>query len=419
MVKKISETALDSACHLDDLISAAAELVPTLRERAPEAENLRRMPDATVTDLKRAGMHKIYMPKRYGGFEMDWGAHWKVSREIGRGCGSTAWTVGLVFSHVMWIARFPPDAQEEFFSTHKDPIVATGSAGGGGIEGADGGYVLNGRWGFLSGVHHADCVMVVAKLGDAKMFSHFLMLMPDQYKIEDTWYSEGLSGTGSTHITVTDAFVPAYRVLELEHLLGPNPPGSVLHDSYIYKVRTPPYQKSWFSGVLAGISLGALEQYCDLTKARRGQMFKESIADQVPVQVRVGESVAEIEAANMIFDNYNRVLHENGSSGNLELSGDSLLKSKRDMTFGAQLCLSACDRLSGMMGVTGQTGDNPVQRHFRDCRTITTHIELNWDHTFSPTGKHRLGLSTGDPLVDDPVNSDNQGPDAAVLGKSM
>ena len=33
---------------------------------------------------------------------------------------------------------------------------------------------------------------------------------------------------------------------------------------------------------------GALLEYCELTRQRIGQMFGESIADQVPVQVRIG-----------------------------------------------------------------------------------------------------------------------------------
>ena len=28
------------------------------------------------------------------------------------------------------------------------------------------------------------------------------------------------------------------------------------------------------------------------------------------------------------------------------------------------------------------------------------HVELNWDHSMSTTGKVRLGVPTGDPLVD-------------------
>ena len=67
-----------------EIIQAAADLVPVLRERAESAEDLRKMPDETIQDLRAAGIHKIFTPKRYGGYEMEWGTHVDVARELGR-----------------------------------------------------------------------------------------------------------------------------------------------------------------------------------------------------------------------------------------------------------------------------------------------------------------------------------------------
>ena len=382
-----------------ELVLAARSLIPVLRERANEAEDLRRMPDATIADLTAAGLHKIYMPKRFGGWEMDWGAHMDVSREISQGCGSTGWMTGLVFSHVMWIARFGAEAQEEFFAENPDPIIATGSAGGGKLEKDGDTYILNGRWGFMSGIDHANGAMVIATLGDERIFTHFVFLKPEDYSSEDNWQAEGLRGTGSHHVKIEGARIPAHRLISREDMLGPNPPGSKLHDSYVYKVRPSAYQKSWFAGILAGTALGALQEYASATAKRKGAMFGESIVDQVPVQVRLGESAAEIRAANLAFEDFCRMLHERGSNGQ-DITGEDLLSSKRDMTFASRLCLRAIERLSGMMGVSAQTGRHPVQRHFRDCRTVTTHIELQWDHSLAPTGQYLFGIPTGDPLVD-------------------
>ena len=383
----------------DELVHAARKLVPALRERAQEAEDLRRMPDATIADLTAAGLHKIYMPKRFGGWEMDWGAHMEVSREIAQGCGSAGWMTGLVFSHAMWIARFDADAQEEFFADNPDPIIATGSAGGGKLEKDGDGYILSGRWGFMSGIDHANGAMVIATLGDERIFTHFALLYPEDWESEDNWQAEGLRGTGSHHVKVQGARIPAHRLIERDDMLCPDPPGSKLHDSYIYKVRTSAYQKSWFAGILAGTAMGALQDYAFATAKRKGAMFGESIVDQVPVQIRLGESAAEVKAANLIFEDFCAMLHDRGSRGQ-DVTGEDLLSSKREMTFASRLCLQAVERLSGMMGVSAQTGRNSVQRHFRDCRTVTTHIELQWDHSMAPTGKHLFGVPTGDPLVD-------------------
>lgn len=74
----------------DEITKAAADLIPKLRERGEKTEDLRKMTDATIEDMKNAGIHKIFTPKRYGGFEMDWGTHVDVARELGKGCASTA-----------------------------------------------------------------------------------------------------------------------------------------------------------------------------------------------------------------------------------------------------------------------------------------------------------------------------------------
>ncbi|MDX2221701.1 MAG: acyl-CoA dehydrogenase family protein [Rhodospirillaceae bacterium] len=384
---------------VDELVAAARALVPLVKAQAQEAEDRRDLPAATVAALKGAGLHRIYMPRRFGGYEMDWGAHYAVSRELGEACGSTAWMTSLVFSHVMWAARFPAQAQEEFFGAGGQAVLGTGSAGGGQLTATDGGFVLTGRWGFVSGINHASGAMVIAKTDPAKIFSHFVLLLPGEYTVENTWDSEGLRGTGSHHIRVTEQFVPAHRAVERDVLLGAQAPGAALHPSYVHRVFTPPFQKSWFAGPLLGTAMGALKAYCEQTKARMGQLFGEKIAEQTPVQVRLGESMAEIDAARLMFDDYLRTLHAKGSAGQA-LSGEEMLRAHRTMTLAAQLCLSAATRLSSMMGVTGQTGRNPVQRLFRDCRTISTHIELNWDHAMAPTGKYLLGLKTGDPFVD-------------------
>jgi 3-hydroxy-9,10-secoandrosta-1,3,5(10)-triene-9,17-dione monooxygenase len=414
-------TALKPAStpSLGELVAAARGLKPLLSAQAKDAEDQRDLPQAVIEALKAAGLHRIYMPRRWGGYEMDWGAHYAVSREVAEACGSAGWIVSLVFSHIMWAARFPAEAQEEYFGASADGILATGSAGGGLLTQTDKGYALTGRWGFVSGVTHATGAMVVAKTDPNKLFSHFVLLMPGEYVIERTWDAEGLRGTGSHHIRVTEKVIPSRRVLPIHDMMARNPPGSKLHDSYIYKFSPPLYQKSWFAGPLLGTALGALKEYCAQTKARTGQLFGERIADQAPVQIRLGESMAELDTAALVFDDYGRFLHAKGAAHE-EIVGEDILRSRRMFTHAAQLCVSAAERLATAMGVSGQSGRNPVQRLFRDCRTISTHIELNWDHSMTPSGKYLLGLQTGDPAVDAQHDTSHKtGATRAMLGTQV
>lgn len=383
----------------DELVAAARELVPAIAELVPTYRGARDVPEAVVAMMKEAGLHKAYMPKRYGGYELDWGAHYYISREIAQACGSAGWLAGLVFSHVMFLGRFPVEAQDAFFSASPEGILATASAGAGVLEKVPGGMMLNGRWGWASGVNHSGGFMVIAKEGDGPLFTHFALLLPGEYTIEDNWDSAGLHATGSHHVRIENQFIPTERLVERDVYLALNPPGSEVHDSYVYKMRPAPLQKSYFMGPLLGTAKGALSHATAQTAKRRGQIVGEEIATQTPVQVNLGVAEAEIDAASLVFDEYIRRLHAAGVSG-ADVGADDLLWGKRNVTFASRLCLSAADRLSASLGAGGQLPTNPVQRLFTDCRTITTHVELHWDHSMAPSGKRALGVPTGDPLID-------------------
>lgn len=389
----------------EEMIRRARDLIPVLKERARKTEDLRELPAETVADLKKAGIHKIYTPKRYGGFEMDWGVHVDVTRELGRACGSTAWVSSVVYCHTWLLARFPPECQEEFWPKHPDAIIGTAFAGGGTMREVDGGFIVNGRWRFSSGIGHSDCAVVAAHVGEndpmtgKRQIYRMAMLMPEQYEVLDVWQSEGLRGTGSNDIKVVEQFVPFHRTVISEEATGTKPPGSVLHDSYIYKVEFAPYFFTLLCGPLLGTATGAFEEYLNQTKSRLGAMHGESVAQQVPVQIRIGESAAELNAARLLIDNISTWLHAYGVARR-ELPGTALAAVRRDMSYAAKLCMRATGRVANMMGVSGQIGNNAVQRLYRDCRTIAGHGGIQWDASMGPVGKLLLGLDTGDAKVD-------------------
>ena len=390
----------------EELTKAAADLIPKLRERAEEAEDLRMMPDETIEDIKKAGIHKMFTPKRYGGFEMDWGTQVDVARELGKGCASTSWMSSVVMSHSWNLGRFPAEAQEEFWPSCPDAIIATAFAGGGEMKKTEGGYILNGLWRFASGVDHSDCSIVAGQYKNTRSKSgtvldyRMALIMPDQYEIVDTWHAEGLKGTGSKDIKVVDTFVPEHRTVKALELGGNNPPGSELHESYIYRVEMGMYFNTLLSGPILGATHGVLLEYLEQTRSRFGSMFGERVSEQAAVQQKIGASYEELRTSDLIIDDLCNYLHEQGQAGN-SILGDDRLKIRRETAMAAQLCLKSGTRLSGMMGVTAQTGRNPAQRMFRDLRTMSTHGAIHWDNATTPTGSYLLGIETGDPLIDE------------------
>ena len=73
----------------DEVLEKVRALAPEIRERAPEAEALRRMPPDLVAKLKAAGVFRIYAPRSHGGLELDFPEGLKLIQEVAKADGFT------------------------------------------------------------------------------------------------------------------------------------------------------------------------------------------------------------------------------------------------------------------------------------------------------------------------------------------
>ena len=95
------------------LIQRAANLRPTLEQNADEADKLRHLPDSTVRALKDSGLCRLMLPQRFGGYGTNIHTYIAAMAELGKGCGSTAWTASLI-NVCAWLAGlFPEQAQND------------------------------------------------------------------------------------------------------------------------------------------------------------------------------------------------------------------------------------------------------------------------------------------------------------------
>src|ERR1051325_4522192 len=142
-----------AAPDFPELMARAEALVPVLRERESQAEELRRLPDETIEDLHRTGLFRILQPRRVGGSELPFRSIVELVSVIGRGSGSTAWVLANLAAHHWMLAMFPKQAQDEVWGQSPDNLI--GSAlifPRGRAHRVEGGYRLSGRWPFSSGV---------------------------------------------------------------------------------------------------------------------------------------------------------------------------------------------------------------------------------------------------------------------------
>lgn len=378
----------------DDLADRAAALSPVLAARAAEAERLRRLPDATMADLHRLDLIKYFQPRRYGGHELNWGTQTRIGRALARGCASTAWIATVVGTHAAYVARMPPKAQEDVWGTNPNVLVATGSIGRGiSARPVDGGFVLNGRWSFCSGCDHANWAMLRGGADNENVAQQLYFLFPrSDFTVEDDWYVTGMRGTGSKSIVVKDLFVPAHRTARLSDVMSPNPPGAVVSRSYVAS-----YDFRAFAGTaMLGPILGAAEAAVD---ERIAQIRADSArANDINVQLRVSESLAEVRTAALLIESIIARVHGAGSRGQ-ELPRTERIALLRDRTFAARLCLTAVERLAVPDAARDLTQEATFQRHYRDLAGMTQQIGINWDRNMVSCARAELGLKSDVPYL--------------------
>jgi alkylation response protein AidB-like acyl-CoA dehydrogenase len=143
-------------------------------------------------------------------------------RELARHCGST----GLAFSmptHLVGTLAYiwrtgnkVPEPMLRRVAAEKLVLVSSGGsdwlAGSGTLEKVDGGFRMNGRKIFSSGVPAGDVLMTTGVYndpGDGPTVYHFpLSLKAEGVRVLETWRTLGMRGTGSHDVEITNAFLP-------------------------------------------------------------------------------------------------------------------------------------------------------------------------------------------------------------------
>ena len=387
---------------LESVRQAARALLPGLRERAEKTEGLRRLPEETVSELREAGLFRLLQPARHGGSELGLEALVAASAELGRACGSTAWCHGVLGVHAFMLGLFPAAAQQEVYGASPDALIAACFAPSGTATPAPEGYRLRGRWSFASGCDHAQWIAVSAPTGVEALpgvpdLRSFLVPRSD-FRIEDNWFVAGLRGTGSKDVAVDDVLVPAHRTLSLVDAALGRAPGLAANPAPLYRLPLFSVLGLALAGPAVGIARGALEAWRERTRARQLAYTGAKLAVQAPAQIRLAESAAEIDAAEMLlFDACARASSASEPEGELALA--ERVRVRRDVAFAVRLCTRAVDRLFEAGGAHALFDASPLQRAFRDLHAMSAHAFLCWDTVAELAGRVELGFPPTTPVL--------------------
>jgi alkylation response protein AidB-like acyl-CoA dehydrogenase len=367
------------------------EFVDRLAQRAREAENLRRLPDATVADLAASGFTDLLVPERYGGRQTAFPAILDPVRRMAAGCASSAWTIGFYALHNWMLALFGERAQEEAFATRPFLASAPLAPTGRGVP-VDGGIRLNGRWSWATGVMDGNWVIVGALCGsDDGMYPALALLPSTDATIVDVWHTDGMRATGSNDVVITDAFVPEYRLVRVTDIYGGTAPGATLHDGATYRWPMVPAL-----ALLAAMpALGSAERVTDLYAERLAQrmLAYEGVTqkDKPIAQAHLGQARVRLRALRgLLADTVGEIeaILAPGDSVPRPVRGEARLAAAH-IVHESRAVIAA---LSEASGASTHFVDNPLQRFKRDVDVISGHVVFDYDTSRELAGALTLGM---------------------------
>jgi alkylation response protein AidB-like acyl-CoA dehydrogenase len=266
----------------------------------------------------------------------------------------------------------------------------------------DGGYRVNGRWGFGSGCTHADVMMggcivdaggatAVAPASPAAAVPRAAagpgaaaapattdpipqvihVLAPARHwQIEDTWFATGLAGSGSHHYSAKDLFVPDGHVLDLAAPSG--------RDEPLYRLPITALVSVPMAGVPLGVARRAIDELCALAGQKIIAIPPPPVLLKNLPRVRLAVARAESllgAARAYVYESVHRLWDE------IAEHGEASMKARRDVGLARiHAHRMACDVARLMFDTAGPAAvyaSSPLDRLLRDAVTINQHLLFN------------------------------------------
>ena len=385
-----------------ELWGRAEALLPALKARAAQSEELRRIPEETLRDFHETQLLRIHQPKRVGGAELEFVAVVTFGALLARACASTAWNWVNFTAHHMMLGMFPPKAQDEFWGESRDALIASSFVfPAAKAKKVKGGYVLSGRWPFSSGVDPAEWNMLagLAFLDEnAPPEQRVFLLNKSQYKVIDNWFAGGLRGTGSKDVEALEQFVPEHRTLAVADTKGGPTPGSAVNPGPLFQMPVFALFPYMLSGVALGIAEGLIDDFSFNIKNKSGRMTGARIAEIQSTQIRLAEATAFARASRLVQETNCREAERIIAAGKVP---DLKTKARYRLegAYAVDWAVRAVDVMFGLSGAGGLYESGHVPRAFRDAHAVKQHFSFNTDIAGTTYGRVALGLPSDNPTL--------------------
>jgi alkylation response protein AidB-like acyl-CoA dehydrogenase len=362
-----------------ELLALAGNLADTFAKRADEYDWEGRFPLENFEDLRTSGYLSLVIPADLGGWGLSLLDSMHAQYRLAQGDASTALVTSM---HILHTARlvdgrteYPPlvekvcrDVVERgalINSAMSEPATGSPSRGGRSLTTArrqlDGSWLINGRKTFTTGSHALYYIIVGCSIeDDSNGASHLPPLNVDKgnflvlrstpgVRIEDTWNSLAMRGTGSNDLFLENVHVEADAYVEGQ---VPAIPGAQLRLAG---------WSSLTSAVYLGTAQAAHDEAIRFARERRPNSLQKPIASVPHIQEKTGKmELALLQSRAVLFG-----LAEQFSHDPMSVDPSLFAAAKYLATNHA---IEIVDLAMRIVGAASLSLSSPLQRYYRNVR---------------------------------------------------
>ncbi|MBV9793718.1 MAG: acyl-CoA dehydrogenase family protein [Actinobacteria bacterium] len=376
-----------------ELVARIRALQPLLAAHAAQGEADRRVAEESIVALTEAGLFKIAIPRRYGGYETSMRTMLDVSSAVGEADGGTAWVVTLCNVCAWLTGLFGERAQDDVWAASPDAKVSGVLAPTAQAVKVEGGFRVTGQWFWNSGSWHADWAVLGLPIVDdqGEPVDQGLALIPrSDLGLKETWFVAGMRSSGSNCLIAEDVFVPEHRIMSVPPAIGGQYATERTEEKFYRSAFVP-----LLALVLAGPQLGMGRKALDIVTAAAAKKpisytFYTAQADSVAFQLQVAEAAMRIESAH---------LHAYRAADDIDRAAadgeylDVLARARvrADTGWVLENVTRAIDILLSAHGAGSFAESNPLQRIWRDSAVAARHAVTLPAVDYEVYGKALLG----------------------------
>jgi len=365
-----------------EIVSRARALRGLIEAEADNAERNGTVSLNVIDALRDAGLFWTLCPCELGGAEESILTHMAVLEEVSRSDGSTGWTLMANSTATTVAATQCTDEHiERMFGGPRRPVMALAYAPTGRVVADAENFKGGGRWGFGSGIAHADWVsggLMVHENGRPKMMSNGMpqvvgaFVPRSQVRLHGNWDVTGLQGTGSYDFELPEQTVQKSWTFN-QYFTEPRRGGAIA------ALGTLAYAPAGHIAVVLGLARRSLQEVARLATSRKRLGSTELMAENAVFRLEFMRNEALFQAARAMVYQAFGAAEITAKSGN-PVSAVELARTRQAATWGHSAAKDVVLFCFGAGASASLRNPSILGRCLRDMTVAAQHVIVD-QHT--------------------------------------